>query len=92
MKYGTAGAFLIQVLSGTMFAPEFVIDYSWQTILMWIIIIGLLIPHHITTKLAALIMFGHFINFFKLPICISYFYSDLLSFWIRRLRLIHSNL
>ncbi|MRH45105.1 DoxX family membrane protein [Aquibacillus halophilus] len=61
LKYGTAFAFIIQVLSGTMFAPDFVIDYTWEAVLMWIIIVGLLIPHHISTKLAALVMLALFV-------------------------------
>ncbi|MDL4840461.1 DoxX family membrane protein [Aquibacillus rhizosphaerae] len=60
LKYGTAIAFIIQVLSGTMFAPDFAIDYTWEAIVMWIIIAGLLIPHHIATKFAAIIMLGLF--------------------------------
>ncbi|UFU00434.1 DoxX family membrane protein [Radiobacillus kanasensis] len=60
LKYGTAGSLIIQVLSGTMFAPDFAIDHTWQTLVMWFIIIGLLIPHHIATKAAAIVMLGLF--------------------------------
>lgn len=62
LKYGTAAAFILQVLNHTMFAPEFTIHYTWQTILMWIIIVTLLIPHHFSTKLAAVLMLGLFIH------------------------------
>lgn len=62
LKYGTAISFILQVSYGTMFAPEFVIHDTWQTVVMWIIIIFLLIPHHIATKIAALFMLGLFIN------------------------------
>lgn len=61
LKYGTALAFIIQVLSGTMFAPDFTIDYTWEAITMWVIIAGLLIPHHISTKFAAVVMLGLFV-------------------------------
>ncbi|WP_226038212.1 DoxX family membrane protein [Aquibacillus saliphilus] len=60
LKYGTALAFMIQVLSGTMFAPDFAIDYTWEAIVMWLIILGLLIPHHMATKTAAILMLGLF--------------------------------
>ncbi|WP_394237314.1 DoxX family membrane protein [Niallia oryzisoli] len=62
LKYGTAVAFILQLLNATMFAPEFTINRTWQTIIMWIIIIALLIPHHIASKIAALVMLGLFVN------------------------------
>lgn len=62
LKYGTAVSFILQVSYGTMFAPEFTIHNTWQRVVMWIIIIFLLIPHHIATKIAALFMLGLFIN------------------------------
>ncbi|HYK73114.1 MAG TPA: DoxX family membrane protein [Pseudoneobacillus sp.] len=62
LKYGTAAAFILQVLKGTMFAPEFTIHDTWQTILMWMIIVLLLIPHHFATKTAAILMLGLFIH------------------------------
>lgn len=62
LKYGTALSFILQVSYGTMFAPEFSIDELWQTVIMWIIIIFLLIPHHYSTKIAALFMLGLFIH------------------------------
>lgn len=61
LKYGTAAALILQVLNGTMFAPEFTIFHSWQTFVMWIIIMTLLIPHHIATKIAAAMMLVLFI-------------------------------
>ncbi|MDQ0230673.1 DoxX family membrane protein [Metabacillus malikii] len=62
LKYGTAVSFIFQVSYGTMFAPEFAIRHTWQTIVMWLIIIFLVIPHHISTKIAALLMLGLFIS------------------------------
>ncbi|MBZ5752566.1 hypothetical protein [Metabacillus rhizolycopersici] len=62
LKYGTAVSFILQVSYGTMFAPEFTIHNTWQRVVMWIIIIFLLIPHHIATKIAALFMLGLFIQ------------------------------
>ncbi len=53
LKYGTALTLIIQVLSGTMFAPEFAIQYLWETIAIWIAIILLCIPSHYATKAAA---------------------------------------
>lgn len=61
LKYGTALAFILQILNGTMLAPEFTIHDNWQTVVMWAIIILLFIPYHIATKLAAVLMFGLFI-------------------------------
>jgi len=61
LKYGTAAALILQVLNGTMFAPEFEIHQSWQTMLMWAIIIFLVIPHHYSTKIAAILMLGLFV-------------------------------
>ncbi|MDM5328462.1 DoxX family membrane protein [Neobacillus sp. CF12] len=61
LKYGTAIALLIQVLSGTIFAPEFAIDNSIIRILMWVTIILLLIPIHYATKVGALLLLALFI-------------------------------
>lgn len=60
LKYGTAVSLIIQVFSGSMFAPEFHIEQSWQLILMWAIILALLVPHHISTKIGAVLMLGLF--------------------------------
>jgi hypothetical protein len=62
LKYGTAVSFILQVSYGTMFAPEFTIHNTWQRVVMWIIIIFLLIPYHIATKIAAVFMLGLFIQ------------------------------
>lgn len=62
LKYGTAVSFILQVSYGTMFAPEFMIHDTWQRVVMWLIILFLLIPHHIATKIAALLMLGLFIQ------------------------------
>jgi uncharacterized membrane protein YphA (DoxX/SURF4 family) len=62
LKYGTALAFILQVVNRTMFAPEFTISGTWQMVVMWVIILMLLIPHHIATKVAALVMLGLFIS------------------------------
>jgi hypothetical protein len=61
LKYGTAIALIIQVLSGTIFAPEFAIPNQSIRILMWITIVLLLIPIHYATKAGALILLGLFI-------------------------------
>ncbi|WHX39891.1 hypothetical protein QNH36_19930 [Mesobacillus sp. AQ2] len=53
LKYGTAAALIIQVTNGTLFAPEFHIDSTLMTILVWAAIGLLLVPHHIATKFGA---------------------------------------
>jgi uncharacterized membrane protein YphA (DoxX/SURF4 family) len=62
LKYGTALALIIQVFSGTIFAPEFTIVETWEVVLVWLAIICLCIPTHYATKVGALIMLGLFIN------------------------------
>ncbi|MEH7246760.1 DoxX family membrane protein [Neobacillus niacini] len=61
LKYGTALALMIQVWSGTIFAPEFAITNNIVRILMWLTILLLLIPNHYSTKAGAIILFGLFI-------------------------------
>jgi len=61
LKYGTALALIIQVLSGTIFAPEFSISGMWEATLIWIAIILLVVPHHYATKISALLLLGLFI-------------------------------
>ncbi|NOU93012.1 DoxX family membrane protein [Paenibacillus sp. LMG 31456] len=56
LKYGMAAALTIQVLSGSLFVPEFTIQSQLQTILMWAAILLLLIPHHFATKAGALVI------------------------------------
>lgn len=54
LKYGTAIALVLQVVSGSIFAPEFKVTTSAEVIWIWVTIILLLIPHHFATKGAAL--------------------------------------
>lgn len=61
LKYGTAAALIIQISNGTLFAPEFHVDTTLMTILAWVTIGLLLVPHHIATKLGAAILFFLFI-------------------------------
>jgi len=61
LQYGTAIALVIQVLSGTIFAPEFSINGMWEAILIWLAIILLVVPHHYATKFSALILLGLFL-------------------------------
>jgi uncharacterized membrane protein YphA (DoxX/SURF4 family) len=61
LKYGTALALVIQIFSGTIFAPEFAIQNNFILITMWITVALLLIPHHISTKAAAITLLGLFI-------------------------------
>ncbi|MFP7295614.1 DoxX family membrane protein [Neobacillus niacini] len=60
LKYGTALALIIQILAGTIFAPEFAVTNQIVRILMWITIILLLVPNHFATKAGALILLGLF--------------------------------
>ncbi|MFC4322104.1 DoxX family membrane protein [Litchfieldia salsa] len=53
LKYGTALALIIQVFSGTIFAPEFMLVGLWDTIAVWIAIILLCVPSHYATKVGA---------------------------------------
>lgn len=62
LKYGTAAALIIQVTSGTLFAPEFLINSTLQLTFTWLAIGLLLIPHHLATKLAALVLLGLFFD------------------------------
>jgi hypothetical protein len=61
LKYGTAVALIIQIANGTLFAPEFHVDTTLMTVLAWVTIGLLLVPHHIATKLGAAILFFLFI-------------------------------
>lgn len=62
LKYGTALALIVQVLSGTIFAPEFYIIETWEVILAWLAIVLLVIPIHYATKAAAVLLLILFIN------------------------------
>lgn len=61
LKYGTAVALMIQIINGTLFAPEFHIHNTLVVVLSWIVIGLLLIPHHISTKLGSAILLGLFV-------------------------------
>ncbi|MFT4415868.1 hypothetical protein ACLM5H_18575 [Fredinandcohnia humi] len=62
LKYGTALALIVQVFSGTIFAPEFYIVETWEVILAWTTIVLLLIPNHYATKAGAFILLLLFVN------------------------------
>jgi hypothetical protein len=61
LKYGTAIALIIQIVNGTLFAPEFHIENTLVIVFTWLTIGLLLIPHHISTKIGATILLGLFI-------------------------------
>lgn len=61
LKYGTAVALMIQMINGTLFAPEFHVSNTFLTVLTWVTIGFLLIPHHIATKIGASILLGLFV-------------------------------
>lgn len=62
LKYGTAISLMIQISNGTLFAPEFHVETTFITILVWLTIGFLVVPHHIATKIGAAILFFLFIN------------------------------
>lgn len=61
LKYGTAAALLVQVLTGALFAPEFHPEAPAARVVLWITIALLAIPHHVATKLGALAGLGLFV-------------------------------
>ncbi|WP_456272315.1 DoxX family membrane protein [Bacillus sp. AK031] len=61
LKYGTALALVVQVLSGSIFAPEFEIHNQAMLIGVWATIVLLCIPIHYATKAGALVLLGLFI-------------------------------
>lgn len=60
LKYGTATALIIQVINGTVFAPEFPIHSPIVLTFTLVTIALLLIPHHIFTKIGAITLLGLF--------------------------------
>ncbi|MFC0559735.1 DoxX family membrane protein [Halalkalibacter alkalisediminis] len=56
LKYGTAAALVLQVLTGALFAPELSHYSTLLTILSWIAIACLLIPNPYATKIGALVL------------------------------------
>ncbi|SEM21304.1 hypothetical protein SAMN05192533_101439 [Mesobacillus persicus] len=61
LKYGTAIALFIQVVNGTIFAPELPITHTLAIVLAWIAIGLLLIPHHLATKFGAVLLLCLFV-------------------------------
>lgn len=62
LKYGTAVALILQVINGTIFAPEFAIDSNLVAFFVWITIGLLLVPNQYATKAAAVTMLVLFIK------------------------------
>ncbi|MFC5712377.1 DoxX family membrane protein [Thalassorhabdus alkalitolerans] len=60
LRYGTAIVLIIQVLSGSLFAPELHQQPNWFPVLAWIAIILLFVPNFLATKTAAVILLGMF--------------------------------
>jgi hypothetical protein len=61
LKYGTAIALIIQVVNGTLFAPDLPISHSSTVLFAWVAIGLLLIPHHIATKAGAALLLALFV-------------------------------
>jgi hypothetical protein len=62
LKYGIAMSLLIQLMTNSIFVPEFAIEHWIDMVLLWTTIICFLIPHHLVTKAGAILMFGMLIN------------------------------
>lgn len=60
LKYGTAIALILQIINGTLFAPELQVS-QMVSIIAWISVGFLLIPHHIATKVGSAILLGLFV-------------------------------
>ncbi|WP_318507829.1 DoxX family membrane protein [Bacillus sp. T3] len=61
LKYGTAVALILQVINGSLFAPELEINHVLAIIFTWVAIGLLLVPHHLSTKLGSVVLLGLFI-------------------------------
>jgi uncharacterized membrane protein YphA (DoxX/SURF4 family) len=61
LQYGTAAALLIQAFSDSVFAPEFEIANTTETILLWASIVLLLVPHRYAVKGGALVLLALFV-------------------------------
>jgi len=61
LQYGTAAALLIQAFSNSVFAPEFEIAGTAETILMWASIVLLLVPHRYAVKAGAVLLLALFV-------------------------------
>lgn len=71
LKYGTALALVLQVLSYSIFAPEFKVTTTAEIVWIWGTILILLIPHHIATKIASISLL---VLFFKVLINVGIFH------------------
>lgn len=61
LQYGTAIALILQVINGSLFAPELELHHSIAIIFTWVAISLLLIPHHLSTKLGSIVLLGLFV-------------------------------
>ncbi|WP_227938101.1 DoxX family membrane protein [Alkalihalobacillus deserti] len=60
LKYGTAFALILQVLTGSLFAPELSHYSTLLTVLSWLAIAFLLVPNQYATKIGALVLLALF--------------------------------
>lgn len=63
LQYGTAIALLWSILEGSLFAPEFAEPQGGTAIAIYITIALLIIPHHISAKLASLVLIGLYVYY-----------------------------
>ncbi len=63
LQYGSAIALLWSLLEGSLFAPEFAQPHGSITVAVGATIALLLIPHHVSAKLASLVLFGLYVYY-----------------------------
>lgn len=63
LQYGVALSLLVQVVNGTLFAPEFHLHAGFPTVLIWIVILLFLIPNRISVRIASFILLILYIDY-----------------------------
>lgn len=63
LQYGVALSILVQVINGTLFAPEFHLHGGFPTILIWFVILLFLIPYRIPVRIASIILLVLYIDY-----------------------------
>ncbi|UTR09751.1 hypothetical protein MM300_17950 [Evansella sp. LMS18] len=62
LRYGTAAALIIQVLTGGLFAPELAYETVLVPLLTWAAVGALIIPHRFAVRIGAVIVLCLFLN------------------------------
>lgn len=63
LQYGIALSLLVQVINGTLFAPEFHLHGLFSTILIWIVILLFLTPKRLPVRIASFILLVIYIDY-----------------------------